>query len=118
MAAAVPLALACLEAAVPLADLESEVALLEAASDVVVGDAFEDEDDASAHNVNYPSCCIERPNILPFFESSCLRRIKPSISLYDGGHGQAAVMDMRRKKVKSMWLSRNCRNMLGGELDE
>ena len=52
MAAAVPLALAFSEAAVPLADLESEFVVLEAASDVFVGDALEDEDDASAHHVN------------------------------------------------------------------
>ena len=25
---------------------------------------------------------------------------------------------MRRKKVKSIWLIRNCRNMLGNELEE
>ena len=118
MAAAVPLALAFLEAAVPLADLESDSVVLEAASDVSVGDALDDEDDASAHNVNYPSCRTEPPDILPLFESSCRRKIKPSISLYDGGHGQAEVMDVRRKNVKSIWLSRNCRNMLGGELKE
>lgn len=118
MAAAVPLALAFLEAAVPLADLESEFVVLEAASDVLVGDALEDEDDASAHNVNYPSCCTEPREILALFESSCLRKIKPSISLYDGGHGQAEVMDVRRKKVKSIWLSGNWRNMLGGDLDK
>ena len=52
MAAAVPLALALLEVAVPLADLESEFVVLEAASDVLVGDALEDEDDASAHKIN------------------------------------------------------------------
>ena len=118
MAAAVPLALAFSEAVVPLADLESDFVVLEAASDVLVGDALEDEDDASAHNVNYPSCCTEPSKILPLFESSCLRKIIPPMSLYDGGHGQAEVMDMRRKKVKSIWLIRNCRNMLGDELED
>ena len=115
-----PLTLAFLEAAVPLAELESDVdsgfLVLEAASGVLVGDALVDEDDASAENVNYPSCYTGPLTILPLFESSCLRKIKPSRSLYDGGHGQAEVMDVRRKKVKSTWLSRNCRNMLGGEL--
>ena len=48
VAAAVPLALAVLEAAVPLADLESDLEVLEAVSDVLVEDALEDEEDASA----------------------------------------------------------------------
>ena len=59
MAAAVPLALAVLEAAVPLADLESDlesdVVVLDAASEVFVGDALEDVGDVSACLVNYQS---------------------------------------------------------------
>lgn len=59
MAAAVPLALAVLEAAVPLADLESdlesEVVVLDAASEAFVGDALEDVEDVSAYLVNYQS---------------------------------------------------------------
>ena len=35
---------------------------------------------------------------IPFFESSCLRINKPSISANDGGHGHAAVKDVKRKK--------------------
>ena len=55
MAAAEPLALAVLEAAVPLADLESDFVDLDAASDVFVGDALEDVEDVSASLVNYES---------------------------------------------------------------
>lgn len=51
MAAAVPLALAVLEAAVPLADLESDLVVLDAAADVFVGEALEDVEDVSARNV-------------------------------------------------------------------
>lgn len=57
MAAAVPLALAVLEAAEPLADLESEFVVLDAASDILVGDALEEVEDVSACLVNYQSCC-------------------------------------------------------------
>ena len=56
MAAAVPLALAVLEAAVPLADLESdlesEFVVLDTASEVFVDDPLEDVEAASARNVN------------------------------------------------------------------
>lgn len=59
MAAAVPLALAVLEAAVPLADLEvnleDDSVVLDAASDVSVGDALEDVEDVSTCNVNCQS---------------------------------------------------------------
>lgn len=103
MTAAVPLALAVLEDAVPLADFDSdfdsELVVLDAASDVFVGDALEDAE------------------VVSLFESSCLRRIKPSISLYDGGHGQAEVMEVRRKKVNRMWLSRSCWNMTSGRAE-
>ena len=62
MAAAVPLALAVLEAAVPLADLESEVesdlesalVVFDAAADVFVGDALDEVVDASAWHINLP----------------------------------------------------------------
>ena len=65
MAAAVPLALAVLEAAVPLADLESELesdlesALLvfDAAADVFVGDGLNEVVDASAWHISYRSWC-------------------------------------------------------------
>lgn len=57
MAAAVPLALAVLEAVVPLADFESdfeaELVVLDTASDVFVGDTLEDVDVVSARNVSY-----------------------------------------------------------------
>ena len=56
VAAAVPLALAVLEAAVPLADLESDLesgfVVLDAASDVFVGDTLEAVEDVSAYNVS------------------------------------------------------------------
>ena len=59
MAAAVPLALAVLEAAVPLADLESDlesdVVVLDTASEVFVDDPLEDVEAASARNVNKQS---------------------------------------------------------------
>ena len=59
MAAAVPLALAVLEAAVPLADLESdlesEFVVLDTASEVFVDDPLEDVEAASARNVNKQS---------------------------------------------------------------
>ncbi len=51
MAAAVPLALAVLEAAVPLADLSSDLVVLDAAADVFVGEALEEVEDVSAWNV-------------------------------------------------------------------
>ena len=51
MAAAVPLALAVLEAAVPLADLESDLDVWDAAADVFVGEVLEDVEDVSAWNV-------------------------------------------------------------------
>ena len=63
MAAAVPLALAVLEAAVPLADLESELesdlesalVVFDAAADVFVGDTLDEVVDASAWHINYRS---------------------------------------------------------------
>lgn len=100
MAAAVPLALADLEAAVPLADLESALVVFDAAADVFVGDVLDEVVGAS------------------FFEPSCLRKIKPSISLYDGGHGHAEVMERRRKNVKRIWLSRSRWIMVDGEQNE
>lgn len=91
MAAAVPLPLAVLEADVSLVDSESDsepdVTVLDAESDVFVGDALEVVEEVSA------------------FESSCLRNIKPDISLYDGGHGQAEVTEVRRKSVNRKWPS-------------
>lgn len=64
MAAAVPLALAVLEAAVPLAvlesDLESDFVVLDTAEDVFVGDALEDVEDVSASNVSYQSCALAK----------------------------------------------------------
>ena len=60
MAAAVPLALAVLEAAVPLADLESDFVVLDTAADVFVGDALEDVEDVSAWNVSCQSGCPAR----------------------------------------------------------
>lgn len=59
MAAAVPLALAVLEAAVPLADLESDLesdfVVLDTASEVFVDDPLGDVEAASARNVNNQS---------------------------------------------------------------
>lgn len=63
MAAAVPLALAVWEAAVPLADLESDLesdlvfesVVLDTASVVFVADTLEDVEDASARDVNHHS---------------------------------------------------------------
>lgn len=127
MAAAVPLALALavLEAAVPLAvlesDVESDFVVLDTASDVFVGDALEDVEEVSASNVNYQSWCrsqVRLPKLLPLLESSCLRSIKPSISLYDGGDGHAEVMEVRRKRVKRIWLSRSCWIIMIDELNE
>ena len=48
VAAAEPLALAVLEAAVPLADFESDFVVPDAALAVLVGDALEDVEDESA----------------------------------------------------------------------
>ena len=48
-----PLVLAVLEAAVPLADLESDLVVLDTASVVFVADSLEDVEDASARNVNH-----------------------------------------------------------------
>ena len=126
MAAAVPLPLAVLEAAVPLADLESELdsdlesalVVLDAAADVFVGDVLDEVVDASAWHINYLSGAILPLKLSPFFESSCLRKIKPSISLYDGGHGHAEAMERRRKNVKRIWLSRSRWIMVDGELNE
>ena len=125
MAAAVPLALAVLEAAVPLADLESDfefdTVVLDVASDVLVEEALEDVEDVSACNLSpqlYYSSLAGPSKHLPLCESSCLRRIKLSRSLYDGGHGQAEVMEVRRKSVKRIWLSRNRWNMTSEELKE
>ena len=60
VAAAVPLALAVLEA-VPLADVESDFesdpVVLDAASDDLVGEALEDVEDVSACNLSPQSCC-------------------------------------------------------------
>lgn len=99
--------MAVLEAAVPLADLESDLdtdfVVLDAAFDVFVGDALEDAEDVSACNVRYQSWCpypTKLSEFLPLFGSSCLRKIKPSISLYVGGHGQAEVMEVRKKSVR------------------
>ena len=125
MAAAVLLALAVLEAAVPVAGFEfdfdsgfeSELVVLDAASDVFEGDPVEDVEVVSACSVSHQSWGPSKkgpPKLLPLFESSCLRRIKPSISLYDGGHGQAEVIEVRRKSVKRRWLSRNRWTMMGG----
>lgn len=59
MAAAVPLALAVWEAAVPLVDLESDLVfesvVLDTASVVFVADTLEDVEDASARDVNHHS---------------------------------------------------------------
>ena len=63
VAAAVPLALAVLEAVVPLADLESDLdsdlesalVVFDAAADAFVGDALDEVVDASAWHINYRS---------------------------------------------------------------
>ena len=70
MAAAVPLPLAFLEAAVPLAELESELesdfVVLDATSDVFVGDSLEDAEDVedvedvTAREVNCQTRCPAR----------------------------------------------------------
>ena len=60
----------------------------------------------------------EPPKLLPLFESSCLRSTKPCMSLYEGGHGQAEVMEVRRNTVKRIWLSRSRWIMMGEELEK
>ena len=63
MAAAVPLPLAFLEAAVPLAELESDFVVLDATSDVFVGDSLEDVEDVedvTAREVNCQTRCPAR----------------------------------------------------------
>lgn len=55
---------------------------------------------------------------LPLLVASALRNIKPSRSLYVGGHGQADVMDVKRKSVKRIWRRRSLPFMLWVVVDK